>query len=137
MEDFDNGPDTSWRGDAKCMDYDPVMWENVDKDSSLSHLFEEYGAERFHLNNFMHQAARYICRSCPVRQECLEDAQSYDPPDTERTMRGGVGPTVMLEGLGGYNSMRCEHSDGKRLEHCDACLTSALEKVGDRLDSIV
>jgi WhiB family redox-sensing transcriptional regulator len=68
----------NWRDSAECRDADPTVFEPDDggtpDDLAWTH-------------------ARTICRACPVRNLCLEDALAVESPGQLRFgMRGGLTP---------------------------------------------
>lgn len=64
---------THWRDRASCLDFDPELWFPVTREERKD------GGE----------TARAICRSCPVRLPCLQDANVTDDHLTIG-IRGGL-----------------------------------------------
>lgn len=62
--------DTNWRDRAACVGRD------------VNYFFAKPGTE-------MADAALSMCETCPVRDQCLEDALAYDPAD-DHGIRGGL-----------------------------------------------
>lgn len=61
-----------WRQDALCAQIDGDLW--------------------FPAKGGSFNAAKRFCDTCPVRQECLEDALALPQEADWYGMRGGVGP---------------------------------------------
>lgn len=62
---FRPGPELDWQLDAKCLHDDPAKWDVA----NLNPLFAE-------------REAAELCRGCPVRRQCREDAEN--PTDNHR-----------------------------------------------------
>jgi WhiB family transcriptional regulator, redox-sensing transcriptional regulator len=72
-----------WWQHAACIGHPPELWDTTGVGQRTREAREQ---ERF---------AKAICKGCPVRAECLQDALDYegsDPFIIRDTIRGGLGP---------------------------------------------
>lgn len=68
--------DVGWRLQALCGQVDPELW------------FQEPGTAGYSAE--LERAAKAICRRCPVRAKCLDDA--IDTGEMTFGIRGGLSP---------------------------------------------
>lgn len=100
-----------WREEAWCLD-DPYLWDTPDS-------YERGTAKRVR-----EAEATNICNTkCPVVQECLADALSFETPGSAYNVRGGKTPDERKAILKEIARQRdIENKRKKRLEAKEAAL---------------